>query len=153
MRPMAGLKDQITEDMKNAMRSRDSGTLGALRLILAAIKQKEVDERITIDDAAVLNILEKMLKQRRDSIEQYNKANREDLAQQEAFEISVIEKYLPTPLTDDEVVLLVKQAVNESGAKVMADMAKVMAILRPLVSGRADMGKISQLVKKELGAN
>ncbi|MCC6068405.1 GatB/YqeY domain-containing protein [Ferrovum sp. PN-J185] len=150
---MAGLKDQITEDMKNAMRSRDSGTLGALRLILAAIKQKEVDERITIDDAAVLNILEKMLKQRRDSIEQYNKANREDLAQQEAFEISVIEKYLPTPLTDDEVVLLVKQAVNESGAKVMADMAKVMAILRPLVSGRADMGKISQLVKKELGAN
>ncbi|KXW55410.1 GatB/YqeY domain-containing protein [Ferrovum sp. PN-J185] len=150
---MAGLKEQISEDMKNAMRSRDSATLGALRLILAAIKQKEVDERIAVDDAAVLNILEKMLKQRRDSIEQYNKANRTDLAQQEAFEISVLEKYLPTPLTDAEIATLVKQAVNESGAKVMADMAKVMAVLRPLVSGRADMGKISQLVKKELGAN
>ena len=150
---MAGLKEQISEDMKNAMRSRDSATLGALRLILAAIKQKEVDERIAVDDAAVLNILEKMLKQRRDSIEQYNKANRTDLAQQEAFEISVLEKYLPTPLTDAEIATLVKQAVNESGAKVMADLAKVMAVLRPLVSGRADMGKISQLVKKELGAN
>ena len=150
---MAGLKEQISEDMKNAMRSRDSATLGALRLILAAIKQKEVDERIAVDDAAVLNILEKMLKQRRDSIEQYNKANRTDLAQQEAFEISVLEKYLPTPLNDAEIATLVKQAVNESGAKVMADMAKVMAVLRPLVSGRADMGKISQLVKKELGAN
>lgn len=150
---MAGLKEQISEDMKNAMRSRDSATLGALRLILAAIKQKEVDERIAVDDVAVINILEKMLKQRRDSIEQYNKANRTDLAQQEAFEISVLEKYLPTPLTDAEIATLVIQAVDESGAKVMADMAKVMAVLRPLVSGRADMGKISQLVKKELGAN
>ncbi|MDE2423444.1 MAG: GatB/YqeY domain-containing protein [Betaproteobacteria bacterium] len=150
---MAALKDLITEDMKSAMRARDSETLGALRLILAAIKQKEVDERTQVEDAGVLSILEKMLKQRRDSIEQFTKANRMDLVEQEAFEITILEKYLPTPLSEAEILTLVKQAVKDSGASVIADMAKVMAIIKPLASGRADMGKISRLVKKELGAN
>ncbi|HQT80792.1 MAG: glutamyl-tRNA amidotransferase [Ferrovum sp. 37-45-19] len=150
---MAGLKNQITEDMKSAMRARDSERLGALRLLLAAIKQKEVDERVDVDDVAVLSILEKMLKQRRDSIDQYTKANRMDLVEQEAFEVTVLEKYLPAPLTETEINDLVKQAVAESQASVMSDMGKVMAILRPTVSGRADMAKISQLVKQVLGTH
>ena len=146
------LKARITEDMKSAMRARDTGRLNAIRLILAALKQKEVDERIDLDDAAVLGVLDKMLKQRKDSIAQFEAAGRHDLAQQEQLEISVLQDYMPQPLHDEEVVALVDQAVRESGAAGMQDMARVMALVRPQVTGRADMGKVSSLVKARLTA-
>ncbi|MDE1982066.1 MAG: GatB/YqeY domain-containing protein [Betaproteobacteria bacterium] len=146
------LKARITEDMKSAMRARDSGRLNAIRLILAALKQKEVDERIELDDAAVLGVLDKMLKQRKDSIAQFEAAGRHDLAQQEQLEISVLQDYMPQPLSDEAVVALVDQAVRESGAAGMQDMARVMALVRPQVAGRADMGKVSSLVKARLTA-
>lgn len=146
------LKARITEDMKSAMRARDTGRLNAIRLILAALKQKEVDERIELDDAAVLGVLDKMLKQRKDSIAQFEAAGRHDLAQQEQLEISVLQDYMPQPLSDEAVVALVDQAVRESGAAGMQDMARVMALVRPQVTGRADMGKVSGLVKARLTA-
>ncbi|MDE1942664.1 MAG: GatB/YqeY domain-containing protein [Betaproteobacteria bacterium] len=146
------LKARITEDMKSAMRARDSGRLNAIRLILAALKQKEVDERIELDDAAVLGVLDKMLKQRKDSITQFEAAGRHDLAQQEQLEVSVLQGYMPQPLSDEEVAVLVDQAVRESGAAGMQDMARVMALVRPQVTGRADMGKVSGLVKARLTA-
>ena len=146
------LKARITEDMKSAMRARDSGRLNAIRLILAAVKQKEVDERIDLDDAAVLGVLDKMLKQRKDSITQFEAAGRHDLAQQEQLEVSVLQGYMPQPLSDEEVAVLVDQAVRESGAAGMQDMARVMALVRPQVTGRADMGKVSGLVKARLTA-
>ncbi|MDE2354104.1 MAG: GatB/YqeY domain-containing protein [Betaproteobacteria bacterium] len=146
------LKARITEDMKSAMRARDSGRLNAIRLILAALKQKEVDERIELDDAAVLGVLDKMLKQRKDSIAQFEAAGRHDLAQQEQLEISVLQDYMPQPLSDEAVVALVDQAVRESGAAGMQDMARDMSLVRPQVAGRADMGKVSSLVKARLTA-
>ena len=146
------LKARITEDMKSAMRARDTGRLNAIRLILAALKQKEVDERIELDDAAVLGVLDKMLKQRKDSIAQFEAAGRHDLAQQEQLEISVLQDYMPQPLSDEAVVALVDQAVRDSGAAGMQDMARVMALVRPQVTGRADMGKVSSLVKARLTA-
>jgi uncharacterized protein YqeY len=145
------LRDRVNEDMKNAMRAREAEKLGALRLLLAAMKQREVDERITLDDAGVISVIEKMMKQRRDSIEQYEKAQRQDLADKEKFEMSVLQAYLPQGLTQAEIESIVAGAVASSGAKSAADMGKVMAIVKPQVAGRADMGKVSALVKSKLG--
>jgi hypothetical protein len=146
------LKAQIQSDMKTAMKSGEKARLGAIRLILAAIKQREVDERIELDDDQVLVVLDKMLKQRRDSIQQYSAAGREDLADVERFEVEVIQTYLPTPLSESELAALLDAAIAESGAAAMSDMGKVMAILRPKVQGRADMAAVSGLVKGRLGA-
>ena len=145
------LRDRINEDMKNAMRAREAEKLGALRLLLAAMKQREVDERITLDDAAVVSVIEKMMKQRRDSIEQYEKAQRQDLADKEKYEMSVLQAYLPQGLSQSEIDAIVADAIASSGAKSAADMGKVMAIVKPKVAGRADMGKVSALVKSKLG--
>lgn len=146
------LKAQIQSDMKTAMKSGEKARLGAIRLILAAIKQREVDERIELDDGQVLVVLDKMLKQRRDSIQQYSAAGREDLADVERFEVEVIQTYLPTPLSESELTALLDASIAESGATAMSDMGKVMAILRPKVQGRADMAAVSGLVKGRLGA-
>ena len=145
------LKQQITEDMKNAMRARDTTRLSAIRLLLAAMKQREVDERIELDDAAVVAIVEKLLKQRKDSFSQYQAAGRRDLADQEAFEIEVLSAYMPQQLTAEEVAALVRQAVAETGAAGPRDMGKVMAWLKPKLAGRADMNAVSGLVKSALG--
>jgi len=145
------LKLQITEDMKNAMRARDSARLGAIRLLLAAMKQREVDERIELDDAAVVAIVEKLLKQRRDSFTQYQAGGRQDLADQEAFEIEVLSAYMPQPLAAEEVAALIRQAVAETGAAGPRDMGRVMAWLKPKLAGRADMNAVSGLVKGALG--
>ena len=145
------LKARITEDMKSAMRARETGRLNAIRLILAALKQKEVDERIELDDAAVLVILDKMLKQRRDSIAQFEAAGRQDLAQQEHFEVTVLQQYMPQALSAEAVAAIVDQAIQDSGAAGMQDMAKVMALVKPQLAGRADMGQVSGLVKARLG--
>ena len=144
------LKQQISEDMKNAMRARDSARLGAVRLLLAAIKQKEVDERIELDDAAVITIVEKLLKQRKDSATQYQAAGRMDLADQENFEIGVLNAYMPQALGAEEVTALIQQAVAETGAASARDMGKVIAWLKPKLAGRADMGVVSGLVKTAL---
>jgi len=145
------LKERIQEDMKAAMRARDAARLSAVRLLLAAMKQKEVDERIELADADVLGIIEKMLKQRRESIAQYEKAARQDLADQEKFEIGVLSAYLPQQMGDAEVAQAIAAAVAESGASGAKDMGKVMALLKPRLAGRADMGKVSGLVRAKLG--
>lgn len=144
------LKQSITEDMKIAMKARETARLATIRLILAAVKQKEVDERIEVDDAAVLAILDKMVKQRRDSISQFEAAGRTELAAQEQSEIEVIQTYLPRALDEAEVAALVAAAVAELGAAAPQDMARVMAHLKPQLAGRADMGKVSGLVKAAL---
>jgi uncharacterized protein YqeY len=144
------LRQQITEDMKSAMRSGDAGRRDAIRLLLAALKQREVDERIELDDAAVVAVIEKMLKQRRDSIAQYEAAGRQDLADAEKFEMGVLQGYMPAALSDAEIDAVVAEAVSTSGAKVPQDMGKVMAVLKPRLAGRADMGKVSALVKAKL---
>lgn len=136
--------------MKTAMRAKDSARLGAIRLLQAAIKQREVDERIELNDADVLAAIEKMLKQRRDSISAYEAANRHDLADVEKFEVSVLQTYLPQQLTDAEVASLLEQVINDTGADGIKDMSKVMAAIKPLVVGRADMGKLSGLIKARL---
>ena len=145
------LKQRVSDDMKAAMRARDAARLSAVRLLLAAMKQKEVDERVELSDADVLGIIEKMLKQRRESIAQYEKAARQDLADQEKFEIGVLSAYLPQQLGEAEVLQAVAAAVAESGALGVKDMGKVMALLKPRLAGRADMGKVSGLVKAKLG--
>ena len=144
------LKLRIQDDMKAAMKAGEKRRLGAVRLILAAIKQKEVDERKELSDADVLSVLEKMLKQRRDSISQYEQAARHDLAEQEAFEVEVIQEYMPAALGEAEVMALIDAAIAATGAKAMADMGKVMAQVKPQIQGRADMGAVSALVKKRL---
>ena len=148
----SGLKNQINEDMKNAMRAKDKERLGVIRLILAAIKQREVDERITLDDTQVVVVLEKMLKQRRDSIEQFEKAGRDDLANVEKFEVGIIQGYMPAEMDEAELDSLIREIVTATGASSMKDMGKVMAELKPKVQGRADMGKVSQKVKAFMGA-
>jgi uncharacterized protein YqeY len=145
------LKQQISDDMKSAMRAKDSARLGAVRLLLAAIKQKEVDERIELDDAATIAIVEKLLKQRKDSATQYQAAGRMDLADQENFEIGVLSAYMPQALDAEEVAALIQQAVTETGAASARDMGKVIAWLKPKLAGRADMGAVSGLVKAALG--
>jgi len=136
--------------MKTAMRAKDSARLGAIRLLQAAIKQREVDERIELNDSDVLAAIEKMLKQRRDSISAYEGANRHDLADVEKFEVSVLQTYLPQQLTDAEVAAFLEQAITDTGADGIKDMSKVMAAIKPLVVGRADMGKLSGLIKTRL---
>ena len=145
------LKQQITDAMKAAMKGGDKARLSVVRLMLAAIKQREVDERIELDDSQVLAVLDKMVKQRRDSIKQYGDAGREDLAAQEAAEIEVIQEFLPAALSETEIVEIIEAAVAETGAESMRDMGKVMGIVKPKVQGRADVGKVSGLVKQKLG--
>lgn len=144
------LKQQVTEDMKNAMRAGDAKRRDAIRLLLAAIKQREVDERIELDDAAVVAVIEKMLKQRRDSISQYEAAHRQDLADAEKYEVGVLQAYMPQALSAAEVASAVAEAIAATGAKGQPDMGKVMALLKPKLAGRADMGKVSALVKTRL---
>ena len=144
------LKNQLTEDMKTAMKSGDKDRLGVIRLVNSAIKQREVDERIQLDDAQVLGVLEKMLKQRRDSIQQFEAAARQDLADKEKFEVGVIQHYLPAQLSAAEVDALIAAAIAESHAAGPKDMGKVMGLVKPKVAGRTDMGKLSELVKAKL---
>jgi uncharacterized protein YqeY len=144
------LKTKVTEDMKAAMRAKDAPRLGAIRLLLAAMKQREVDERIELTDADVLAIIEKMLKQRRDSVTQYEAGGRQDLADVEKFEIGVLSGYMPQQLTEAEIAGEVASAMASTGAKAMPDMGKVMAVLKPKLAGRADMAKVSALVKGKL---
>jgi uncharacterized protein YqeY len=144
------LKDKITEDMKTAMRAKETARLGTVRLLLSAMKQKEVDERVELSDADVLSIIEKMLKQRRESIAQYEKAARADLADIEKAEIAVLSAYLPQQMTDAEVTEAVLAAIKESGAAGPKDMGKVMGLLKSRLAGRTDMGKLSGLVKAKL---
>jgi len=145
------LKERVQEDMKSAMRAKDAPRLSAIRLLLAALKQKEVDERVELSDADVLGIIDKMVKQRRESIAQYEKATRADLADQEKFEIGVLTAYLPQQLGEAEIAQAVAAAASEAGAGGLKDMGKVMALLKPRLAGRADMGKVSALVKAKLG--
>ena len=146
------LKTQIQEDVKTAMRARDQKRLTALRLITAAIKQIEVDQRIEVDDQVVLAVLDKMVKQRRESLEQYESAGRDDLAAQEQFELDLLSVYMPEALSDNEVAALIKQALADTGATSIRDMGAVMNKLRGDVQGRADMKAVSSAVKAQLGA-
>ncbi len=145
------LKEQLANDMKAAMKGGDKERLGVIRLIHAAIKQREVDERISLDDAQVLGVLEKMLKQRRDSVAQFQAAGRGDLVDKETFEMRVIESYLPAQLSAAEVDALIAAAIAEAGASGPKDMGKVMGLVKPKVAGRTDMAKLSELVKAKLG--
>jgi uncharacterized protein len=144
------LKQQITEDMKAAMRAKDVARLGTIRLLLAAMKQREVDERIELSDTDVLSIIDKMIKQRRDSIAQFEAAGRQDLVDAEKFETSVLQEYMPQQMSEAEVASAVEEAVVASGAKSPQEMGKVIALLKPKLAGRADMGKASALVKARL---
>jgi len=146
----SSLKQRLTDDMKTAMRSKDKARLGVIRLALAAIKQREVDERVELDDTQVLAVLDKMVKQRRDSVRQYEDAGRQELADQEGYEIGVLQDYLPAALDDAELDALITQAIETSGAVSMKDMGKVMGVLKPQVQGRADMGAVSQKIKQRL---
>lgn len=145
------LKTRLSDDMKTALRAKDRGRLGVLRLLHAAIRQREIDEQIELDDPQVLATLDKMVKQRRDSQAQYESAGRADLAAAEATEITVLEDYLPAPLGEAELAALVDAAVAEAGATSMRDMGAVMGRLKPQVQGRADMGAVSAAVKRRLG--
>ncbi len=144
------LKLQINEDMKTAMRARDGARLATIRLLMAAMKQKEVDERIELDDAAVITVIEKMLKQRKDSITQYEAAKRQDLADAEKFEVQVLSAYMPQALSSAELEAIIAKALVDSGARAPAEMGKVIALVKPQVAGRADMGEVSRLVKTKL---
>lgn len=144
------LKEQITEDMKTAMRAKDSGRLGTIRLLQAAMKQKEVDERITLDDAAIVAIIDKLVKQRKDSIEAFTKAGRQDLVDQESAELVILEAYLPARLSTEEIAAEVKAIVTELGAKGPGDMGKVMGAVKTRLAGKADMGAVSAAVKAAL---
>ncbi|MDX3931701.1 MAG: GatB/YqeY domain-containing protein [Stenotrophomonas sp.] len=144
------MKLKLTDDMKAAMKSGDKHTLGVVRLIKAAVQQKEVDERVELDDTAVVAVLDKMVKQRKDSISQYEAANREDLAQIEREEMVVIERYLPAKMGEAEIIAAIQAAVAETGATSPADIGKLMGALKPKVAGKADMGLVSKLVKQQL---
>jgi uncharacterized protein YqeY len=144
------LKERITEDMKAAMRARDAERLGTIRLLTAAIKQKEVDERITVDDPAVIGIVDKLIKQRKDSVEAFSKAGRQDLADKEAAEIVVLQGYLPARLSADEIAAEVRSIVADLGAKGPGDMGKVMGAVKARLAGKADMGQVSAAVKEAL---
>lgn len=146
------LKQRLSAEMKSALREKDKARLGVLRLALAAIKQREVDERISLDDSQVLAVLDKMVKQRRDSLQQYADAGRDDLAEQERYEIEVLQEYLPEPLDEAALDALIDAAIAESGAGSMKEMGKAMGLLKPKVQGRADMGAVSAKLKARLGA-
>ncbi|HHQ4784297.1 GatB/YqeY domain-containing protein [Aeromonas australiensis] len=144
------LKDQLKDQQKLAMLAKDKARLGAIRLLMAEIKQREVDTRIELNDEDILAVVTKMVKQRRDSISQFEAAGRQDLADKESAEIVVLQEFLPQQLTTDEIAALIEQAITESGAAVMADMGKVMAVLKPKIQGRADVGAVSAQVKTRL---
>lgn len=144
------LREKINEDMKSAMKARETDKLAAIRLLQAALKQKEVDERVTLTDDMVLAIIEKMLKQRKDSIEQYTTGNRADLVAKEEFEVSVLSGYMPAQLSESELTAIIEAVIQETGAASAKDMGKVMNALRPKVAGRADMGKLSATIKSRL---
>ncbi|MGY8523902.1 GatB/YqeY domain-containing protein [Paracidovorax citrulli] len=146
------LKQQINDDMKAAMRARETERLGTIRLLLAAVKQREVDERVELDDAAVQGVIEKLIKQRKDSISQFEQAGRNDLADKETAELAVLQAYMPAALSDEEVAAAVDQAVAESGAAGPQDMGKVMGLLKGRLAGRADMTAVSGMVKARLTA-
>ena len=145
-----GLRSRLDDDIRTAMKAREQEKLAALRLMLSAVKQREVDERITLDDAGVIGVVEKMIKQRRDSIAQFEKAQRHDLAEREKYEISVLEGYLPQQLSAAEIDAIIAEAVASTGAKTAGDMGKVMGVVKPKLAGRADMGKVSAAVKAKL---
>ena len=145
------LIERLKDEQKTAMKAKDKPRLGTIRLVMAAIKQREVDEKITLSEDDILAVLTKMVKQRRDSVAQYEAAGRQDLADAELAEITVLEEFMPQPLTDDEVAALLDEAIAATGAASMQDMGKLMGVLKPQVQGRADMGKVSQLVKAKLG--
>jgi len=145
------LKNQINDDMKSAMRSKDSARLGAIRLLLSSMKQKEVDERIELTDDDVISIIDKMLKQRRDSIEAFKKANRKDLVEKEEFELKILQDYMPEQLTDQEIEKLIVTTIEASGANSMKDMGAIMNILKPKLAGKANMGDVSKKIKEKLG--
>ena len=145
------LKARITDDMKTAMKAKETAKLGAIRLLLAALKQKEVDERVEMTDTLVLAVLEKMVKQRKDSITQYEAAAREDLAAVERYELGVIDAYLPAKLGEAEILAAIDAAIASTGAVSAADMGKLMGVLKPALAGQADMGLVSKLVKQKLG--
>lgn len=149
---MSELKKRITDDMKSAMRSKEKQRLLTIRSILAAIKQREVDERIELDDTAVLAIIDKMCKQRRESISQFEKAERNDLVEQEEVELVILKEYLPEPLSDEEIQTLIAEAMSETGASSVKEMGKVMAYIKPRAQGRADIGKVSGMIKSQLSA-
>ncbi len=144
------LKARINDDMKTAMRAKDAPRLSAIRLLLSAMKQKEVDERVELSDADVVAIIDKMLKQRRESITQFEKGGRQDLAETEKFEVGVLQAYMPQALSDDEINAEIAAAMQATGARAISDMGKVMGILKPKFAGRADMGKVSALIKAKL---
>ena len=145
------LKERITEDMKTAMKARETERLGAIRLLLSAMKQREVDERIQLSDQDVVAVIEKMLKQRRDSISQFEAGGRTDLADKEKFEVGVLQTYMPQALSEAEVAAIIQAAIAETGASGVKDMGKVMGVVKAKVAGRADMGKVSALIKNKLG--
>ena len=144
------LKEKITVDMQDAMRSKDSEKLNAIRLLQSSIKQKEVDDRVEIDDTMILNIIEKMLKQRRDSIEAFKKANRNDLVAKEEFEVKLLQAYMPEPLSSEDVEKEIDSAIKAADAKSMKDMGTVMSAVKLKVSGRANMAEVSQKIKEKL---
>jgi uncharacterized protein len=145
------LKERITDDMKAAMRSGEKERLGLIRMITAAIKQREVDERITLDDAQVLSVLEKMIKQRRESVVQFQAGNRQDLADKEAAEITLLQGYLPSQLSDAEIDALISDAIGATGATSVKDMGKVMGLIKGKAQGRADLGQVGAKIKAKLG--
>lgn len=147
------LKLKIQEDMKSAMRAKEKQRLGIIRLIQAAIKQKEIDERISLDDTQIIIVLDKMLKQRRDSLAQFEKAERQDLAEQEAYEIKIIQTYMPQPLTETELASLLETAIKETGATSLKELGKVMGFLKPKVQGRVDMRALSANLKQRLSSS
>mgnify|MGYP005588786541 CR=1 FL=1 len=144
------LKIQITDDMKSAMRSKDSSRLGTIRLLLAAIKQKEVDERVELVDADIISIIDKMLKQRRDSIDAFNKAGRKDLVEKEEFEVNVLQGYMPQQLSEKEVEEIIIDAIQSAGANSMREMGTIMNILKPKLAGKTNMGDVSKKIKTKL---
>ena len=144
------IRQLISDDMKNFMRAKDTARLGAIRLLQASIKQKEVDERIELNDDQIIAVIQKMLKQRKDSIEAYQQANRQDLIDQEQLEIEVLTKYMPEPLSDEEINQYIEEAVASTGASDMKDMGKVVGVLKSKVAGRADMAEVSKLVRQKL---
>ena len=144
------LKDTIIEDTKTAMRNKDASTLGTLRLLQAAIKQKEIDDRITLDDAGILTVLQKMLKQRQDSIEAFRQANRQDLLDKEEMEVKVLNQYMPQQLSNDEITEIIDAAITSTSASGMQDMGKVMGIVKEKIAGRANMAEVSQIIKSRL---
>jgi len=150
MSDSSSLKQGLTDAMKAAMKGGDKKRLGVIRLVLAAIKQVEVDERVELDDARVLAVLDKMVKQRRESISQYKDAGRDDLVEVEEYEVTVLQDFLPEPLSDDEIAQMIEKAITDTGASSIKDMGKVMGILKPLMQGRADMGPVSGKIKAQL---